>query len=79
VPFFKMSGDKRLYFTDRSRKHNGEAVDEVARVDPKYVQWARRERMGGLPPECFDVMDDIMRTNGVPFTNKKKPSPRRKS
>lgn len=80
MPFFKLSSDKKLYFTDQSKKHNGKPVDEVARTDPHYVQWARRERMGGLAPEFFDVMDDVMRSNGVPFTTKKKKaSPRRKS
>lgn len=75
MSFFKMGSGERLVFSEHSKKHGGKPVEQVAREDPKYLQWARRERTVGMAPELFDALDDVMRVNGVPFAT---PRPRRK-
>lgn len=79
MSFFKLNDKGQLSFGEYSKKHGGETVEKVARADPKYVQWARRERTVGLAPNLFDMLDDVMTANGVPFSSKKKNSPPRKS
>ncbi len=81
MAFFKLGSDKKtVVFSEHSKKHGGKTIEQVAREDPKYLQWARRERTVGIAPEVFDAIDDAMRMNGVPFTvGRKKSSPPKRS
>lgn len=78
MSFFKMANGK-VVFSEYSTKHRGETIEQVARTDPNYLRWARRECTVGVAPEIFDAIDDAMVTSGVPFAapKRKKSSPQK--
>lgn len=52
-------------------RYDGQTMDEVARKDPKYMRWARREMTIGVPDDIFASIEAAMQANGVPFTEPK--------
>ena len=54
------------------RKYPGRNIVDVAREDPKFLHWAWKERGIGLPSDLFSAIEDVMRTNGVPFKRPKR-------
>lgn len=76
MPFFKWLEDGSIVING-GKKHPGEDITKLARSDPKFLSWALRERGVGLPSELFAAVEEIMRTNGVPFVKKVSRGPRR--
>ena len=73
MSFFTKNDKGQVIFTASSKKHALETIEKVARTDPGYLQWARRERSVGLPLDIFEAIENVMQTNGVPFSRNKKP------
>lgn len=67
MAFFARDQKGRVVFTGSSKKHAGQPIEKVAREDPGYLQWARRERTVGLPLDIFEAIENVMTLNGVPF------------
>ena len=59
-------------------KHKGRPIDDVARTDPNYLRWARRDMTVGVSDAVHAEIDKVMISNGVPFTVTRKSSPRSK-
>lgn len=74
MAFFKLGSNGQVVFGEKS-KYRGKTVEEVARLDPQYLRWARRERSIGITEEMFTRIDDTMTANGVSFTQGRKRKP----
>lgn len=76
MAFFKKLGERVVFASGR---HAGEDIVKVAREDPKYLQWARRDRTIGLPLNLFEFIENVMLSNSVPFSNRKPRKRKKKS
>jgi hypothetical protein len=71
--FFKKVAGGNVVFN--GGRYNGKTVDEVARLDPKYLRWARKDMTIAVPNDVFDVISAAMVANGISFT----PEPKKKA
>jgi hypothetical protein len=67
--FFKRASDGFVVFN--GGKYDGRTVEEVARIDPKYIRWARKDMTIGVPDDIFDAVSSAMVAAGVSFKDKK--------
>ena len=63
--FFKKTASGVVF---NGGRYDGKTVDEVARLDPKYLRWARRDMTIGVPDDVHASIEAAMQANGVPFT-----------
>jgi hypothetical protein len=63
---FTLGSDGQLRMAEHT-KYGGKTVDEVARLDPNYLRWARDEGLVGCPEPFFEKVEQAMVRNGVPF------------
>lgn len=66
MSFFKRAADGSIRFA-QGTKHAGKTLDEVAKLDPKYLRWARRDVALWASDDVALAVDQAMRSNGVPF------------
>jgi hypothetical protein len=68
--FFKKTASGAVVFN--GGRYDGQTVDEVARKDPQYLRWARKDMTIGVPDDVFDAVSAAMTVNGIPFTARRK-------
>jgi hypothetical protein len=71
MSIFKRASDGSVQFSTGT-KHAGKTLEEVARLDPQYLRWARRDMAIWAPDDIAQAIDKAMITNGVSFTKPKK-------
>jgi hypothetical protein len=64
--FFKKVASGEVVFN--GGRYDGKTVDEVARLDPQYLRWARKDMTIGVPDDVFDLVSAAMVVNGIPFS-----------
>jgi hypothetical protein len=47
------------------RKHEGRTLQEVASLDPNYLQWMHKEASTNLSDEAYYALSDTMETHGI--------------
>jgi hypothetical protein len=52
-------------------KYDTKTVDEVARLDPSYLQWVFTSATEELADPEFRHLEDVMRKYGIAFPNEK--------
>jgi hypothetical protein len=64
--FFKKVAGGEVVFN--GGRYDGKTVGEVARLDPQYLRWARKDMTIGVPDDVFDLVSAAMVVNGIPFS-----------
>lgn len=72
MAFFKKALDGSIKLT--SGKYAGKTIDEIAKRDPDYLRWARKDMTVGLPLELFETIEKIMISHGIAFRIPRKKS-----
>ncbi len=68
MSFFMKTASGSVVFN--GGKYNGMSVEEVARIDPDYLRWARKDMTIGVPDDVFDLISNAMVANGISFKKK---------
>jgi hypothetical protein len=66
MSIFKRAANGSVGFS--AGKHAGKTLEEVARLDPKYLRWARRDMALWAPDDIAQAVDTAMISNGIPFS-----------
>lgn len=76
--FFKRGSDGSILFTERSKKHPNEKIEDVALSDPGYLRWARSKNTVGVEIAIFEAIEAVMTKYSVSFTEPGKKGRKRK-
>jgi len=66
MALFKLAADGKPYFA-RASKYAGKSLDEVARLDPRYMRWVGKASLEyPMTLEESEALALVLQTYGIP-------------